>query len=308
MSVSNTEGFRLVKRPGRAPAVEPMGMPSPGPGEAVVRVRAVGLCRTDLLVADGTVPIGGPVVLGHEFSGDLVACDGRRDILEGALVAVDPTFPLPDGTDGFMGLDRDGCIATWATVPAERLIRSPRLSYDQAAYMEPVAAAMGGLPAAREAGGRGLVLGDNRIAGLTARVFAEPGDGVPPPAFERMSHDEFAERTARDDGLNRYDWILETRLSDDLFRQALRALRPGGRLIAKSRHLPEATLPVRAWVLKRLSLVGRTRSGMDEAHAWIGRNQAFVDGLVGRSYHLEDWSQAFALANGGEGRKIFINP
>lgn len=306
MSVNEETGRRLVKRPGEPPRIEPMRRPDPGPGQAVVRVRTVGLCRTDLLVADGTLPVDRPVTLGHEFSGDLVACDGRRDIQEGALVAVDPTFVLPDGTDGFMGLDSEGCLATWAVVPSERLYRSPRLSYGQAAYLEPVAAAMGGLPAALEAGGFGLVLGDNRIADLTAQVFANPVSG-PAPAFERLSHEAFAEATARPDGLNRYDWILETRLSDDLFVQALRALRPGGRLITKSRHMPEARFPVRSWVLKRLSLVGRTRSGFAEAHDWIEDNCGFVDGLLGDAFHLDEWDLAFSRANRGEGKKLFIN-
>lgn len=307
MSDTEETGRRLVKRPGMPPRIEPMARPVPGPGEALVRVRTVGLCRTDLLVADGTLPVGRPVTLGHEFSGDLLACDGRPDLPEGALVAVDPTFPLADGTDGFMGLDADGCLATWAVVPAARLIRSSRLSYGQAAYLEPVAAAMGGLPAAREAGGTGLVLGDNRIADLTAAVFANPVEGTAPD-FERMSHEAFAELAAGEEGLNRLDWVLETRLSDDLFGQALRLLKPGGRLIAKSRHLPEATFPVRSWVLKRLSLVGRTRSGFAEAHAWIEANTAFVDGLLGDAFHLDEWDLAFSRANRGEGKKIFINP
>ncbi len=308
MLANEEAGFRLLKAPGRAPRVEAMERPVPGPGQALVRVRSVGLCRTDLLVADGTIPIERPVTLGHEFSGDLLDPGPRRDLMEGALVAVDPTFPLADGTDGFMGLDSDGCISTWAVVPAERLIRSPLLSYDQAAYLEPVAAAMGGLAAAREAGGAGLVLGDNRIADLTAAIFARPGRAGEAVSFDRMSHAEFAERTAREDGLNRYDWILETRLSDDLFRQALRALRPGGRLIAKSRHLPEANVPIRAFVLKRLSIVGRTRAGFAEAHDWIEDNDRFVDGLVGTAFPLREWERAFALAETGEGKKIFINP
>ncbi len=42
-------------------------MPSPGAGQALLRVRACGVCRTDLHVVDGELPdLGRPVVPGHQ--------------------------------------------------------------------------------------------------------------------------------------------------------------------------------------------------------------------------------------------------
>ncbi|AEW94726.1 MULTISPECIES: Zn-dependent alcohol dehydrogenase [Streptomycetaceae] len=41
----------------------------PGPGEVAVRIRAAGLCHSDLSVMDGTIPFPLPVVLGHEGAG-----------------------------------------------------------------------------------------------------------------------------------------------------------------------------------------------------------------------------------------------
>src|ERR1700682_5838791 len=44
--------------------------PSPRPGQALVRVLACGVCRTDLHVADGELPDPKlPLVLGHEIVG-----------------------------------------------------------------------------------------------------------------------------------------------------------------------------------------------------------------------------------------------
>ena len=49
-------------------------MPTPGPGELLVRVSACGVCRTDLHVAEGDLAPGGrPVVPGHEVVGRVVA-------------------------------------------------------------------------------------------------------------------------------------------------------------------------------------------------------------------------------------------
>ena len=44
----------------------------PGPGELLVRVRAAGLCHSDLSVIDGSRPRVMPMVLGHEAAGEVV--------------------------------------------------------------------------------------------------------------------------------------------------------------------------------------------------------------------------------------------
>jgi Zn-dependent alcohol dehydrogenase len=44
----------------------------PGPGELVVRMRAAGLCHSDLSVIDGSRPRVMPMVLGHEGAGEVV--------------------------------------------------------------------------------------------------------------------------------------------------------------------------------------------------------------------------------------------
>src|SRR4051812_13141271 len=43
----------------------------PGPGEILVRVRAAGLCHSDLSVIDGSRPRVMPMVLGHEAAGEV---------------------------------------------------------------------------------------------------------------------------------------------------------------------------------------------------------------------------------------------
>jgi Zn-dependent alcohol dehydrogenase len=50
---------------------------APGPGELLVRVRAAGLCHSDLSVIDGSRPRVMPMVLGHEAAGEVVATGGE---------------------------------------------------------------------------------------------------------------------------------------------------------------------------------------------------------------------------------------
>lgn len=71
--------------------------PRPGPGEALVRVRAVGICGTDIhYYRDGHVgptKIVEPLVMGHEFAGEVVELGpGVTEVKVGDRVAVDPAM------------------------------------------------------------------------------------------------------------------------------------------------------------------------------------------------------------------------
>ena len=54
-------------------SIEDVTLAGPGPGEVRVRVRAAGLCHSDLSVIDGSRPRVMPMVLGHEATGEVVA-------------------------------------------------------------------------------------------------------------------------------------------------------------------------------------------------------------------------------------------
>jgi Zn-dependent alcohol dehydrogenase len=52
--------------------IEEVELAPPGPGELLVRIRAAGLCHSDLSVIDGSRPRVMPMLLGHEATGDVV--------------------------------------------------------------------------------------------------------------------------------------------------------------------------------------------------------------------------------------------
>ncbi|MET7278527.1 zinc-dependent alcohol dehydrogenase family protein [Kribbella sp. NPDC005582] len=52
--------------------VEEVELAPPGPGELLVRIRAAGLCHSDLSVIDGSRPRVMPMLLGHEATGEVV--------------------------------------------------------------------------------------------------------------------------------------------------------------------------------------------------------------------------------------------
>ncbi len=59
----------VVREPGGAFLIEDLELDDPRPDEIVVKVAAVGICHTDLVVRDQWFPVPLPVVLGHEGSG-----------------------------------------------------------------------------------------------------------------------------------------------------------------------------------------------------------------------------------------------
>lgn len=54
--------------------IDELTLQPPGPGEVLVRIRAAGLCHSDLSVIDGNRPRPLPMALGHEAAGEVVAC------------------------------------------------------------------------------------------------------------------------------------------------------------------------------------------------------------------------------------------
>lgn len=120
--------------------------PTPKPGEALVRVRAVGINHVDLDHRAGTsrIPVAFPHILGREFAGELASDAG--DFKEGDRVWVTCRIPCRRcelclaGRDnlcvkeGYFGLDIPGGYAEYVCVPVANLNALPsHVSFENAA-------------------------------------------------------------------------------------------------------------------------------------------------------------------------------
>lgn len=96
----------LLERPGRPLRETILPRPDPGPGQVLLEVRACGVCRTDLHVADGELPDPSlPLALGHEIVGRVVqGGEGAGRFQLGARVGV----PWLGWTCGECGYCRSG--------------------------------------------------------------------------------------------------------------------------------------------------------------------------------------------------------
>jgi len=131
-------------------------MPEPGPGEALVRVRRIGVCGTDLHAYTGNQPFFTfPRILGHELAVEVEALgadagSGEPDagLARGALCTVLPYIACgtcaacrrgkPNCCAGLevLGVHRDGGMREFMTLPAASLIPARSLDPDQAALVE----------------------------------------------------------------------------------------------------------------------------------------------------------------------------
>jgi len=69
--------------------VETINVPDPGPGEAVVRVQACGVCHTDLHYREGGINDEFPFLLGHEAAGVVEAVgEGVENVVPGDFVVL----------------------------------------------------------------------------------------------------------------------------------------------------------------------------------------------------------------------------
>ena len=137
----------VLRRPGDAAGapleLEEVAMPQPGAGEVLLRVRACGVCRTDLHIVEGELaPRRASIIPGHQIVGDVVA-PAPVGLAEGARVGVG----WLGGTDGacwycghgmenlcdaptFTGYDVNGGYAEYAAARADFVYPLPEALSD----------------------------------------------------------------------------------------------------------------------------------------------------------------------------------
>src|SRR3989442_11096527 len=129
--------MQAIVKEKRAPGlkVTTVSKPTAGPGEVLIAVRHAGVCGTDLHIADWDAWAQGrlrpPLVIGHEFAGEIVAVgDGVGELKAGQLVTAEGDIVCghcPQSRTGnapicpntpIIGVDRDGALAAHILMPA----------------------------------------------------------------------------------------------------------------------------------------------------------------------------------------------
>ncbi len=155
------------------------------PGNAILKIRRIGICGTDLHAFEGTQPFFNyPRILGHELAGDVVEADGATDFSPGEAVTFIPYFncgyciACRSGKTNccvrlqVSGIHIDGGMVEYLSVPSYSLVHGNGLSHDELALIEPLAIGAHGVRRAEiQPGEIVLVVGAGPI-GLGTMEFA----------------------------------------------------------------------------------------------------------------------------------------
>lgn len=244
--------------------------PEPRPGETLIRVRAAGICETDLQLMRGYMGFRG--VLGHEFVGiaENGPWRGRRVVGEincgcGTCAECRAGSPNHCPTRSVLGiLNRDGAFADLVSLPQSNLHLVPdEVRDDEAVFVEPLAAAFR-IPEQipLRAGQVAIVLGDGRLGNLCAQVLRLSGCRVTVVGkherklsllsrlgIETTLLDAFEERRIA-------DLVVDCTGSASGLPLALEVVRPKGTIVMKTTVAGEQTLALAPIVIDEVTIVG----------------------------------------------------
>ncbi len=313
--------------------------PTPGAGQAVVRVGAVGICGSDLNIAAGLFPpTPFPIIPGHEFAGEVVAVAPDVDFLrEGDRVAVDPSLfcghcrwcrvgrgNLCDEW-GAIGDTVDGAAAEYVAVPAANCHVIPdSMSYEVAAAVEPLSCAVHAIRMAPPRVGESvLVIGGGTMGLLTGQLFGRGGASelalVERKADRRpigqqvgftATHGAVADALAeRPQG---YDVVIDATGVPAAIAEGFDAVAKGGRFVQVGVAPPEARVPISPYRLyyEEITVVG-SMAVLDSyapALQLMADDAVDIAPLLTHRLPLTSYPEAFDALRRGEGLKIQLNP
>lgn len=296
--------------------------PTPGQGEALLRVQLAGICSTDLELVKGYFGFRG--VLGHEFVGtvqqsDAPSWEGCRVVC--AINFADPCSAefLQFGREHHPGrkvlgiLGHDGAMADHVCVPQDSLHAVPDdVTDEEAVFAEPLAAALRiAEQLALRPSGPAAVVGPGRLGMLVGQVLAARGASVwmlgrRPESLQLA--EQLGLQTALVDDVPAYDFplVVECTGSPAGLQQAIRITRPCGQLVLKSTYAGQASVDLTPVVVNEISVVGSRCGPMAPALRCLQRRQVAVLPLIDARYEITEALAAFAHAASPGVRKVLL--
>lgn len=309
-------------------------LPRPAHGEVLVRVRASGLCSTDLHLLSGRQPLGDlPRIVGHELAGDVVELgDGVTQWRTGERVtaAIDVTCGhcrhcLGGATQlcramQRIGFERDGGHADYVAVPAANLVALPdEMAYEAAAILPDAVACMyhslihqGGVGL----GQRILILGVGGLGIHGVQIARSAGAAVLATSRQpqrvalaerygavgvNTANEPLEAAVARFTSGEGVDVVVDNIGNRASVRQGLSVLRPGGKFLVVA-YLDESfevpSIPLFKTEQQIIGCRGSTRQDLIDVVRLVRTGQ--VTPVLGASYPLERIGDAVARLESGD--------
>ncbi len=160
--------------------------PEPSDDQVLVKVKAAGICGSDIPRVLGDGAHFYPIILGHEFSGEIVSVGSSvKTVSVGDRVAAVPLIPCFVCSDcqkgnysqcghySFIGSRVQGGFADYVALPESNVVRFDKsVSFEQGAFFEPSTVALHGLKCADYHGGEDVAILGGGTIGLFAAQWA----------------------------------------------------------------------------------------------------------------------------------------
>jgi threonine 3-dehydrogenase len=336
----------LVKsKPERGIWLQEIDVPRPGHNDVLIKVGRTAICGTDIHIyqwdewASNTIRV--PLAVGHEFSGEVVACGsevkgfniGDRVSAEGHITCGvcrncrAGRRHLCINTVG-VGVDRPGAFAEYLSVPAFNVFKLPDvITDDMAAILDPLgnathtalsfdlvgedvlitgAGPIGIMAAAiaRYAGARHIVITD--INDYRLSLARKLGATVALNVTEG-SLDDTMQELGMEEG---FDVGMEMSGNASALRDMLRTLHHGGRLALLGIPPGETSIDWNQVIFKGLILKGIY--GREMFETWYKMASMLQSGLdispiITHHFDFADYEQAFELMESGQSGKVILN-
>ena len=311
--------------------VERRETPVPGPGEVLIRVRAIGLNRAEAMYRLGAYlePTPLPTTLGYEASGVVEALgEGVTGFSPGEAVSTIPAFSM----------SRHGVYGDHAVVPAHAVARHPeRLSFEEATsiWMQYLTAWGGLVEVGRlEAGQTVIITAASSSVGLAAlqiarqlgaTAIAATRSGDKAPALREAGADhvvatdsqDLAAEVARITGGRGAELAFDP-VAGPGVEVLARCMAMHGSILLYGRLTTEGTpFPLVAAMQKQLRVQGYTLFQVTSDPAWLERGKAFVTAglesgalrpVIARTFSLDDIADAhrFMESNRQTGKIVVV--
>jgi len=324
----------VIYAPGDVRVVD-VKVPELGGADLLVRVHACGVCGTEHTLFTGGYYANYPVILGHEFAGEVVDAGKEvRDFKIGDRVTIDPNIVCRRceycrmGSEHLcvnlrtLGIHENGGDATFSLIPQTNAYKlADTTTYEQGAFCEPLACVVRGFDMADVqladtvlvlgAGPIGnLVLQVARLAGAADVIVSEPVQTRRDLALENGATVVFDPRSTNVDTEVRKrrkigaDVVFECTGRPDVQASAVSMLRKGGTLVLFGVSPKDERIQINPFELNENEhkIVGSFNNPHTQARALrlLDSRLVRVDNLVSHRLGLDEYPTAFNLF-GSEG-------
>lgn len=244
-------------------SVEDVEKPETGPQEALVKVRATGICGTDVEMYSGRYKVKLPLIMGHESVGEVAEVGSSvRTLKVGDRVVINPLFSCGEcyyclrgrtnlcQRGGIFGRERNGTYAEYVAVPEYMAFKFPEnISYEDASAIELLVTVLHGQKRIKIFPGDSVAVLGQGAAGLLHTRLAKLSGANPVIVTSRsrwkldlakeFGADRIVNPRTEDVGekIKEYtdgrgaDIVIESVGSPETIRQCVNVVRPGGTVL-----------------------------------------------------------------------------